>query len=71
VRTNATIGGIAYQRRWTVYGFSPAAGGAATVKVVGVSVMWQEPGSWTPREIVLYTQLFEASGLVIGLTANQ
>ncbi len=60
-----------FQRRWRVYGYSPAPGGVPTVKVVAVSVVWREPSLQRPREVVLYTELHNASALLTGLTANQ
>lgn len=79
VRTDATIksaygtddtGGPRFKRRWRVYGYSPAPGGVPTVKVVAVSVVWREPSLTRPREVVLYTELHNASALLTGITAN-
>lgn len=78
-RTDATIiaaygkddvGGVRFRRRWRVYGYSPTSGGIPTVKVVAVSVVWREPSLPRPREVVLYTELHNASALLTGITAN-
>lgn len=63
-------GGARFHRRWRVYGYSPAPGGVPTVKVVAVSVVWREPSLPRPREVVLYTELHNASAFLSGLTAN-
>ncbi len=64
-------GGPLFHRRWRVYGYSPAAGGAPTVKVIAVSVEWKEPAFWRSREVVLYTESHNASAILTGLGANQ
>ncbi len=79
VRTDADLiatygeeapGKARYERRWRVYGYSPGAGGTATVKIVAVSVVWREPSLPRPREVVLYTELHNPSALLNGLNAN-
>ena len=67
----ASAGKPVYQRRWRVFGYSPAAGGTPTVKIVAVSVVWREPSLPRPREVVLYTELHNPSAMLNGLTANQ
>jgi hypothetical protein len=59
-----------FTRRWTVWGYSPSAGALPAVKLVGVSVTWSEPALARPREVVLYTQLYDSSALVSNLPAN-
>ena len=59
-----------FKRRWTVWGYSPSAGALPAVKLVAVSVTWREPALAMPREVVLYTQLYDASALVSNLPAN-
>jgi hypothetical protein len=59
-----------FTRRWTVWGYSPSAGALPAVKLVAVSVTWREPALAMPREVVLYTQLYDASALVSNLPAN-
>lgn len=80
VRSDATIareygtddaGKPFFHRRWRVYGYSPASGGAATVKIIAVSVEWKEPAFWRSREVVIYAESHNASAFLSGLTANQ
>jgi type IV pilus assembly protein PilV len=61
----------AFERRWSVWGFSPSPGALPAVKIVAVSVVWTEPALRYPRELVLYTQLLDAPALVANLPANQ
>jgi hypothetical protein len=60
-----------YERRWTVWGYSPSSGALPAVKLVAVSVVWYEPGIRFPREVVRYTQLVDAGAFVANLPANQ
>lgn len=60
-----------FQRRWSVWGYSPASGGTATVKVIAVSVIYVEPNLRFPREVVRYTQVFDAGALISNIAANQ
>ncbi len=59
-----------YQRRWTVWGYSPSTGALPAVKLVAVSVIWYEPSFSAPREIVRYTQLVDSGVLVSNIPAN-
>ena len=59
-----------FKRRWTVWGYSPSAGALPAVKLVAVSVTWSEPALAVPREVVLYTQLYDPSAFVSNLPAN-
>jgi hypothetical protein len=64
-----------YERRWTVWELlSPqpgAAGGTAGVKLIAVSVIWRDPPFARPREVVLYTQVANASSIVSGLVSSE
>ncbi len=63
-----------YERRWTVWEMvSPqtgAAGTAAGVKLIAVSVTWRDPPFDRPREVVLYSQVANAASIVSGLVNN-
>jgi hypothetical protein len=63
--------GWRYERRWSVWGYSPSAGGLPTVKLVAVSVVYREPLNQLGREVVLYTQLFDPAALITNIPANQ
>jgi prepilin-type N-terminal cleavage/methylation domain-containing protein len=56
-------GGPLYQRRWTVWDYSPAPGSTASAKVVAISVLYSERGSGQ-REVVLYTQKVNVAGIL-------
>lgn len=64
-----------YERRWTVWELlSPqpgAAGGTAGVKLIAVSVIWHDPPFARPREVVLYTQVANASSIISGLVSSE
>ncbi|HSN91486.1 MAG TPA: hypothetical protein VLS93_09675 [Anaeromyxobacteraceae bacterium] len=60
-----------FERRWSVWGYSPGSGGSATVKVIAVSVVYREPALRFPREVVRYTQIFEPRALIVNVAANQ
>jgi type IV pilus assembly protein PilV len=60
-----------FERRWTVWGYTPSVGALSAVKVVAVSVVYREPGLSHPREVVHYTQLVDTSSLISNLPANQ
>jgi hypothetical protein len=68
---SASEAGEEYARRWTVWGYSPSSGALPAVKVVAVSVVYGEPLSGQPREVVLYTQLYESSAFISNVGANQ
>jgi prepilin-type N-terminal cleavage/methylation domain-containing protein len=59
-----------FERRWTVWGFSPSAGALPAVKIIAVSVVYREPGLAIPREVVQYTQIFDSGALVAAIPAN-
>lgn len=59
-----------FKRRWTVWGYSPSLNALPAVKIVAVSVTWSEPALPMPREVVLYTQLYDPSAFVANLPAN-
>ena len=59
-----------YERRWTIWGYSPSAGGLPAVKIVAVSIVYREPGVAIPREVVQYTQLVDTTSLITNLPAN-
>lgn len=63
--------GAGYARRWTVWGYGPAGGGAAAVKIVAVSVSWNDPPFPRPREVVLYTQVQNTGAIFQNLGASQ
>ena len=66
--------GAKYQRRWTVWGMtspSAPAGSAVGVKVIAVSVTWNDPPFARPREVVLYTQVTHPGAIVNGLANTQ
>ncbi len=60
-----------FQRRWTVWSWAPTAGGAPSVKLVAVSVIWTEPQSQIQREVVAYTQLSDSAAFSLNITANE
>ncbi len=64
-----------YERRWTVWELlSPqpgAAGGTAGVKLIAVSVIWRDPPFARPHEVVLYTQVVNASSIISGLVSSE
>ncbi len=64
-----------YERRWSVWDvLSPqpgAAGTTAGVKLIAVSVTWRDPPFARPREVVLYTQVANASAIVSGLVNSE
>ena len=68
---SATAAGDDYDRYWTVWGYTPSAGGVPVVKVVAVSVIYYERVLGIPREVVLYTQLNDPSTLISNIPANQ
>lgn len=70
VRSAAEVGDQ-YERRWTVWGYSPAAGSPPAVKIVAVSVVYREAGLQVPREVLLYTQIHDPAALAANLAANQ
>jgi hypothetical protein len=41
------------------------------VKIVAVSVVYREPIANAPREVVIYTQLYDSGALVSNIPANQ
>jgi hypothetical protein len=59
-----------FQRRWSVWGYSPAAGGRSAMKLVTISVVWRDPPSPMLREVIIYTQLFDQSTFAATLGAN-
>ncbi len=69
VRSDAELGSQ-YHRYWTVWGFSPTPGGTATVKVVLVSVIWQQPGA-RAGEVSVYAQLTDPSFVVNQALSSQ
>jgi len=71
VRTDTDLRGEAYERRWTVWGYSPAAGAPPAVKIVAISVVYREKGLQMPREVLLYTQIHDPAALAANLAANQ
>jgi prepilin-type N-terminal cleavage/methylation domain-containing protein len=70
VRSKAEVGD-GYERRWTVWGYSPAAGAPPAVKLVAISVVYREAGFQAPREVLLYTQIHDPAALAANLAANQ
>jgi hypothetical protein len=58
-----------YERRWTVWDMISPQAGATTpgAKVIAVSVTWRDPPFARLREVVLYTQVANFSGLRAGL----
>lgn len=66
-----TVSDVKYERRWSVWGYSPAAGSRSAVKLVAVSVIWRDNGYSAPREVVVYTQLNDQSTFASTLGANQ
>jgi type IV pilus assembly protein PilV len=60
-----------FERRWTVWGYSPAAGGTPAVKIIAVSIIYREPAIARPREVVLYTQVMDPGTIVSNIPANQ
>jgi prepilin-type N-terminal cleavage/methylation domain-containing protein len=60
----------AYTRRWTVWGFTPAAGSPSTVKIIAVSVTWLDPPFARPREVVEYTFVTNPGTTFQNLGAN-
>lgn len=68
---NAGEAGWEYQRRWTVWGYSPTAGAAPSVKLIAVSVVYQEPRIRYPREVVVFTQISDPAGFAFNIAANQ
>jgi len=71
VRSDAEAGGAQYERRWTVWGYSPAAGSPPAVKLVAISVVYHEAGWQAPREVLLYTQIHDPAAIAANLAANQ
>ncbi len=63
VRADAELGSQ-YHRYWTVWGYSPTAGGTPTVKVISVSVIWTQPGMSRPGEVTVLTQLPDPSFVI-------
>jgi prepilin-type N-terminal cleavage/methylation domain-containing protein len=63
VRSDAELG-PQYKRYWTVWGYSPTAGGTPTVKVISVSVVWTQPGMSRPGEATVLTQLPDPSFVI-------
>jgi prepilin-type N-terminal cleavage/methylation domain-containing protein len=70
VRSAAEVG-TQFERRWTVWGYSPAAGAPPAVKIVAISVVYREAGFQTPREVLVYTQIHDPAALAANLAANQ
>lgn len=70
VRLDAQLPPGGFSRRWTVWGYSPSVGALPAVKIIAVSVTWNEQGLSVPHEVVLYTQLVDAGALVSNLPAN-
>lgn len=62
---------IGFERRWTVWGYSPGSGGTPTVKLIAISVVYREPAIPLPREVVRYTQLFDPGALLSNIAASQ
>jgi len=60
-----------FERRWTVWAYSPTPGALPAAKLVAVSVIYQEPSIRYRREIVLYTQLSDVGTVLFNITANQ
>ncbi len=60
-----------YTRRWTVWAYSTpaalAAGSTCGAKIIAVSVVWNDPPFARPREVVLYTQVYNAATFTAGL----
>ncbi len=69
VRSDVELGSQ-YRRYWTVWGYSPTAGGTATVKVVSVSVVWQQPGT-RAGEVMVLAQLVDPSFVVNQALSSQ
>ena len=63
-----------YTRRWTVWDYSTpaaiAAGSACGVKIIAVSVVWRDPPFARPREVVLYTQVYNPAAFTAALAAG-
>ncbi len=60
-----------YKRRWTVWAYrAPGAPASSTpgVKIIAVSVVWFDPPFARPREVVLYTQVYNAASFMANLT---
>lgn len=68
---SAAEAGDSYERRWTVWGYSPGVGASPAVKLVAISVVYREPGLRMPREVLLYTQIHDPAALAANLAANQ
>jgi type IV pilus assembly protein PilV len=63
-----------YERRWTVWGYSPAsasAGAPPGALLLAVSVIWREPALPRAREVVVYTQVPQPATLMAGILANE
>lgn len=71
VRTAAEAGGEQFERRWTVWGYSPGVGASPAVKIVAISVVYREAGLQVPREVLLYAQIHDPAALAANLAANQ
>jgi len=74
VRTTAmseASDGARYERRWTVWGYTFAAGSPSAVKIIAVSVTWTDPPFARPREVVLYTQVQNIGGIFQNVGAAQ
>lgn len=70
VRSAAELGSE-YHRYWTVWGYSPTAGGTPTVKLISVSVVWNQPGASRPGEVTVLTQLPDPSFVITNALAAQ
>ena len=60
-----------FERRWTVWAYSPTPGALPAAKLVAVSVVYLEPSIRYRREIVLYTQLSDVGTVLFNITANR
>jgi hypothetical protein len=60
-----------FERRWTVWAYSPTPGAQPAAKLVAVSVVYQEPAVRLRREVVRYTQLADVGTVLFNITANQ
>lgn len=70
VRSAAEVG-LEYERRWSVWGYSPTAGASPSVKLVAISITYREPRIGIPREVIYFTQVADPAGFAFNLTANQ